>query len=265
MHKLTLKSLLTNKSSYNNYLEGWINSPTRMGAAGTPCYNPGNDLGRCSGHMKTGPQNGNRFRFGVFELDLQAGELHRNGLKVKLQDQPYQLLAFLVERSGQVVSREEIYQQLWPDGTFVEFDSSLNVAVNKIREALGDSANSPRFLQTVPRRGYRFIAPVEKPQHFEPRAWRRWSQNSRGPAARTDVGAPRTCWDRLCGFACCRRALLAQRQRRFDRFHRGSSLCERNASGRHGVPERWNYRGDHQQSVRCSSAKSDRSNDGFSL
>jgi TolB-like protein/DNA-binding winged helix-turn-helix (wHTH) protein len=112
--------------------------------------------------MSSSLHNGNRVRFGVFELDLEAGELRKNGLKVRLQDQPYQLLALLVERSGQLVSREEICQQLWPNGTFVEFDGSLHVAVNKIREALGDSASSPRFLETVPRRGYRFIAPVEK-------------------------------------------------------------------------------------------------------
>lgn len=101
-------------------------------------------------------------RFGVFEVDLEAGELHKNGLKVKLQEQPFQVLALLLERAGEVVTGEELCASLWPDGTFVEFDRSLNIAVNKIREALGDSAASPRFVETVPRRGYRFIAPVEK-------------------------------------------------------------------------------------------------------
>jgi hypothetical protein len=93
--------------------------------------------------MKTALKPENHFRFGVFELDLEAGELRKNGLKIKLQDQPYQVLVLLVKRPGQIVTREEICQQLWPDGTFVEFDRSLNIAVNKIRDALGDSANSP--------------------------------------------------------------------------------------------------------------------------
>ena len=100
------------------------------------------------------------YRFGVFALDVSAGSLTRNGLRVKLQDQPFQLLALLLERRGEVVTREEIRQRLWPGNTFVDFDKSLGVAVLKVREALADSAGNPRFLETVPRRGYRFIAPV---------------------------------------------------------------------------------------------------------
>ncbi len=100
-------------------------------------------------------------RFGVFEVDLDAGELRKSGLKVRLQEQPFQVLVLLLERPGEVLTREELIKKLWPDGTFVEFDRSLNIAVNKIREALGDSAASPRFVETVPRRGYRFVAPVE--------------------------------------------------------------------------------------------------------
>ena len=100
-------------------------------------------------------------RFGVFEVDLDAGELHKSGLKLKIQEQPFQVLKLLLERPGEIVTREELITELWPDGTFVEFDRSLNIAVNKIREALGDSASSPRFVETVPRRGYRFLAPVE--------------------------------------------------------------------------------------------------------
>jgi DNA-binding winged helix-turn-helix (wHTH) protein len=98
------------------------------------------------------------YRFGIFALDVSAGSLTRNGLRVKLQDQPFQLLALLLERRGEVVTREEIRQRLWPGNTFVDFDKSLGVAVLKVREALADSAGNPRFLETVPRRGYRFIA-----------------------------------------------------------------------------------------------------------
>lgn len=100
------------------------------------------------------------YRFGLFALDTTAGSLTRNGLRVKLQDQPFQLLALLLEKNGEVATREEIRQRLWPGNTFVDFDKSLGVAVLKVREALGDSATNPRFLETVPRRGYRFIAPV---------------------------------------------------------------------------------------------------------
>lgn len=106
--------------------------------------------------------NGSIVRFGVFELDLRAGELRKNGAKLRLQEQPFQLLAFLLERAGQVVTRDELRQKLWPSDTFVDFDHSLNTAVNKVREALGDSASSPRYVETLARRGYRFIAPVER-------------------------------------------------------------------------------------------------------
>ena len=101
-----------------------------------------------------------RFCFGVFELDLRAGELRKRGLRVRLQQQPVQVLAMLLEHAGQVVGREELQKKLWPADTFVDFDHGLNKAINKIREALGDSAESPRFVETVARRGYRFIADV---------------------------------------------------------------------------------------------------------
>ena len=99
-------------------------------------------------------------RFGTFEVDLPAGELRKGGLKLKLTGQPFQVLAILLERPGEVVTREEFQKRLWPD-TFVDVDHNLNTAINKIREVLGDSAESPRFVETLPRRGYRFIAPVE--------------------------------------------------------------------------------------------------------
>jgi len=100
-------------------------------------------------------------RFGQFELDLAAGELRRNGRRVRLQPQPFKLLALLARRGGNLVGRDEIRSELWPDGTFVDFDQSVNFAIKQIREVLGDSAERPLYIETVPRRGYRFIAPVE--------------------------------------------------------------------------------------------------------
>jgi DNA-binding winged helix-turn-helix (wHTH) protein len=100
-------------------------------------------------------------RFGVFELNFAAGELRKNGAKLRLQEQPFRVLALLLERTGRVVTREEIRLKLWPADTFVDFDHSLNTAMNKLREVLGDSASSPRYIETLARRGYRFIAPVQ--------------------------------------------------------------------------------------------------------
>lgn len=99
-------------------------------------------------------------QFGIFSVDLRAGELCRNGLKVKLQEQPFQILSCLLERPGQVVTREELQKRLWPADTYVDFDHGLNAAVRRLRDALGDSADNPRFVETVGRRGYRFLAPV---------------------------------------------------------------------------------------------------------
>ena len=99
-------------------------------------------------------------RFGAFEIDLRAGELRRNGLKVKLQEQPLQVLTLLLERPGEVISRDDLRNRLWPADTFVDFDHSLNAAIKRLRDALGDSAENPRFVETVARRGYRFVAPV---------------------------------------------------------------------------------------------------------
>ena len=102
-------------------------------------------------------------RFRVFEVDLKSGEVRKDGLKVKLAEQPFQVLVALLEHPGEVVTREELQQKLWSNDTFVDFDNSLNKAIKKIREALGDSADNPRFVETLARRGYRFIAPVEAP------------------------------------------------------------------------------------------------------
>src|SRR5690349_8261786 len=113
--------------------------------------------------MASQPQNVRVVRFGVFEADLQARELRKSGLKIKIHDQPFQVLALLLEHPGEIVTREDLHQRIWTADTFVDFDHGLNTAVNKLREALGDSADSPRFVETVPRRGYRFLAPVEVP------------------------------------------------------------------------------------------------------
>ena len=99
-------------------------------------------------------------RFGIFEVDLSSGELRKQGVKIKLQEQPFRALAALIERPREVVTREELQKRLWPD-TIVDFDRGLNKAINRLREALGDDADNPRFIETVPQRGYRFLAPVE--------------------------------------------------------------------------------------------------------
>ncbi len=98
--------------------------------------------------------------FGVFEVDLRSGELRKQGVRIKLQEQPFHVLTVLLRRPGEVVTREELRNQNWPADTFVDFDNSLNTAINKLREALGDSADNPRFIETLPRRGYRFVAQV---------------------------------------------------------------------------------------------------------
>jgi TolB-like protein/DNA-binding winged helix-turn-helix (wHTH) protein/Flp pilus assembly protein TadD len=111
--------------------------------------------------MQEAPKLRRRLRFGVFDLDLQAGELRKHGLRIRLQEQPFEVLAMLLERPGEVVTREELQKKLWPADTFVDFNHGLNKAINKVREALSDSAESPRFVETVARRGYRFLAAVE--------------------------------------------------------------------------------------------------------
>jgi len=110
------------------------------------------------------PHTSHSLRFASFTLDLHAGELRRNGSRIRLQDQPFQVLALLTRRAGEVVTREELREYLWPADTFVDFDNSLNAAVAKIREALADSPEEPKFIETLPRRGYRFIAKIETPR-----------------------------------------------------------------------------------------------------
>jgi DNA-binding winged helix-turn-helix (wHTH) protein len=110
----------------------------------------------------TDPRQARRYRFGAFEADAGVGELRRQGVRIKLNAQPFQVLCLLLERSGELLTREEISRELWPDGTFVDYEQGVNSAVNRIREALGDSAGNPRFVETLARRGYRFVAPVER-------------------------------------------------------------------------------------------------------
>src|SRR5437879_13718598 len=102
-------------------------------------------------------------RFGVFEVDLRAGEVRKQGVRIKLQEQPFQVLTVLLQHPGQVVTREELRNQNWPPDTFVDFDNSLNTAINKPREALGDSADNPRFFENLTRRCYCFLISVTSP------------------------------------------------------------------------------------------------------
>ena len=119
-------------------------------------------------------KNGSRtIRFGAFEADLHSGEVRKSGNRVKLQDQPFKVLEILLERPGNLVTREELQTRIWPEETYGDFDHAVNVAVGKLRTALGDSADNPCFIETVPRRGYRFVAtldcvPVEAPPEPPP-------------------------------------------------------------------------------------------------
>src|SRR6266403_2399099 len=108
----------------------------------------------------SGDSSSSIIRFGRFELNLRAGELRRRGQKIKLQEQPLQVLAALLERPGEIVTREELRSKLWPADTFVDFDHSLNAAIKRLRDALGESADAPVFIETLARRGYRFIGPI---------------------------------------------------------------------------------------------------------
>ena len=99
-------------------------------------------------------------RFGIYEADLEAGELRKGGRIIKLQEKPFQILAILLKRPGQIVTRQELKDRLWPGDTYIDFDHGLNTAVGKLRQALGDSAENPRFIETIPRRGYSFFAPI---------------------------------------------------------------------------------------------------------
>src|SRR5579863_10769315 len=107
-------------------------------------------------------------RFAVFEFDIETGELRKHGLRIKLQGQPISVLAILIEHAGETVTRDELQKRLWPVDTYVDFEHSLNAAVKRLRAALGDSADAPRFVETLPRQGYRFIAPLNRPETINP-------------------------------------------------------------------------------------------------
>ena len=149
--------------------------------------------------MPSAPASRRLLRFGVFEVDLASGELRKSGVKIKVQDLPFRFLAVLLERPGEVVTREELRETLWTDGIYVDFDRSLNAAVSRIRDALSDSAESPRFIETLPRRGYRFVAPVESHGVSVPAA-------QKGDALAADPGRKRA---RVYGLAAAGAGLLA--------------------------------------------------------
>ncbi len=150
--KLGFKSPLTEKFFPHINLRARLNR-RRVALAVLPSSNLGAGM---AGVVPNGP----RYRFGPFELNTVEESLARNGSRVKVQDLPYRLLVMLLERPGEIVTREEVRQRLWPENTFVEFDNSLGVAVRKVRDALNDDAEAPRYVETLPRRGYRFVAPV---------------------------------------------------------------------------------------------------------
>src|SRR5579859_2364901 len=110
----------------------------------------------------TDPEPARRYRFGVFEADASTGELRKQGIRIRINSQPFQVLLMLLDRPGEVLTREEISKTLWSDGTYVDYEHGVNSAVNRLRDALGDSAGSPRFVETLARRGYRFLAQVER-------------------------------------------------------------------------------------------------------
>jgi len=130
---------------------------------GIRCIPPANTVQRGLPVVEPAPGNGNRVRFGAFELDLRSRELRKHGLKLRVQGQPIDLLEMLILRPGELVTREELRSKLWPEETFVDFEHGLNSAINRLRGALGDHAESPRCIETLPRLGYRFIATVVTP------------------------------------------------------------------------------------------------------
>jgi DNA-binding winged helix-turn-helix (wHTH) protein len=132
-------------------------------------------------------------RFDVFEVDLRAGELYKAGRKIKLQVLPFQALALMLERPGEVVTRDEFVKSLWPGDTFVDFDHSLNTAIKKLRQALGDNNKKPRYIETLPKRGYRFIGAVEQAKGF--------AKPTKAPSASSKVGqVAKLCGDNVLSF-----------------------------------------------------------------
>ena len=142
-------------------------------------------------------RSANVIRFEGFEVDLRAQELYKAGRKIKLQVQPFQVLAMLLERPGEVVTREEMQKRLWPADTFVDFDHSVNTAIKKLRQALGDDKNKPRFVETLPKRGYRFLVSVKKPATSSAAA----EPHVAAPVAAKDAAA--SAWVGRVAKVCC--------------------------------------------------------------
>jgi DNA-binding winged helix-turn-helix (wHTH) protein len=169
-----------------------------------------------------------RLRFGVFEVDLQSGELRKQGVKLKLQAQPFQILAALLERSGEIVTREDLRQRVGASDALGDFDHLVNKAVNKIRDVLGDSASSPLFVETLPRRGYRFLVPVEKIDPLGPR------RNKRRIAEISVVGAGVLLISTLGLFWWLRSSAVAPRRRALRQLTRDAGLTTDPALSRDG-------------------------------
>src|SRR6202167_4911360 len=143
--------------------------------------------------MATQPRVGERLLFDGYELDVRAGELRRHGVRVRLRGQPLQVLEILLGRAGEVVTREEVQSRIWPANTFVDFDHSLHNAIARIREVLGDSAETPRYIETVPRRGYRYIGPLDDENMVAPGPVVTIKPSTRDtiePASRPTIGPP---------------------------------------------------------------------------
>src|SRR5271156_2733811 len=129
-------------------------------------------------------------RFGAFEADLHSGEVRKAGARIKLQEQPFKVLQILLERPGALVTRDELQSRIWPTDNFGDFDHAVNVAVGKLRTALGDCADDPHFIETVPRRGYRFVAKLDEASVEAPHEPANGAAHPVSPAAATAVGAP---------------------------------------------------------------------------
>src|SRR3954447_21958275 len=147
------------------------------------------------------------FQFGVFALEPRTGELRKHGVKLKLQEQPLQILTLLLEHAGEVVTREDIQKRLWSENTYVDFDNAINSAIRKLRDALGDSPDNPRFVETLARRGYRFIAPVSRV--YDP--LRESSSSAQSQTVTLTVSPPKPVAQkrRIWWMACALAAMLA--------------------------------------------------------
>src|SRR5580704_7555050 len=175
--------------------------------------------------MLSSANRGLVYRFGVFEVFAESREVFRQGHRVKMQEQPFEFLLLLLEHPGEIVDREQLRTRLWPGDTFVDFNQSLSAAVTKLRQALGDDANNPRFIETIPRRGYRFLAPVTRPEELRPApATEPAAPVDPGPTPAADVqpSAPPAVWSRkvavllaIVGLAAAVVVALHQRKKAF--------------------------------------------------